>query len=122
MSVVPKRELKKKLKISKIFNDLKDELKDFSVQELQEIRLNPELLKHVCNIVENTVKAKYKPNKKEIVIGVLCKLIPSINDPDKKQISDAIEFLHSNGDIKKSSVFKAVFKFFLKTLKQNLLD
>jgi hypothetical protein len=121
MSVVPKRELKKKLKICKIFNDLKEELKDFSVAELLELRLNPELLKHICNIVENTIKKKYKPNKKDIVLSIVTKLIPSISELDKKLISDAIEFLHGNGDIKKSSVVKMVGVFFLKSLKQKLL-
>lgn len=121
MSVVPKRELKKKLKICKIFNDLKDELKDFSIQELQEMRLNPELLKHICNVVENTLKAKYKPNKKEIVLSILVKLIPTLTEPDKKQVGDAIEFLHANGDIKKSSMWKMAGLFFLNSLKQKLL-
>jgi hypothetical protein len=120
-SVKPKRDLKKKLKINKILSDLREELKDFSVPELQEMRLNSELLKHVCNLVESSIKKKYKPNKKEIVLNIFLKLIPSISEPDKKQLADNIEFLHSNGDIKQYTLLKKLGTFFFKSLKDKLL-
>lgn len=120
-SVKPKRDLKKKLKINRILSDLKEELKDFSVTELQEMRLNSELLKHVCNLVESSIKKKYKPNKKDIVLSIISKLIPSISDPDKKQLADNIEFLHSNNKIKKYTFCKKLGAFFLKSLKNKLL-
>ncbi len=121
-SVVPKGELKKRLKVNKIFNDLKEEVKDFSAQELIDMRLNPALIVWVCNKVENKISKKYKANKKEVVISIVFKLIPSLNDADKRQISDIIEHLHSNDDIQKcSKFFRYVGYFFLKSLKQKLI-
>jgi hypothetical protein len=119
-NVQPKRELKKRIKINKIYNDLKEELKDLTVVELLEMKANPELIKYACNLVETAMKKKYKPNKKEIVIGIMVKLIPSINDADKKVIGDAIEFLHGNGDIRKITLLKTVGKYVVECLKKKL--
>ncbi len=119
--VQPKRELKKKIKVNKIVNYLKEELKDFSPAELQEYRLNPEFIKYVCNLVETKISKKYKPNKKEIVLGILLKLIPTITEPDKKQISENIEFLHGNGDIKTITILRYFGRTLYSVLKKKLL-
>lgn len=120
--VQPKRELKKKMKINKIINFLKEDLKDFSVQELQDYRLNPELIKYVCNLVETKMTKKYKPNKKEIVLNILSKLIPAVNDVDRKSISDSIEFLHGNGDIKTLTLFRYLGRTLFSVLKKKLTN
>ncbi len=113
----PKYQLKVKIKVSKIVNDLKEELKDVPVAELTEMKVNPELIRYVCNIVEGYIKKKYKCNKKEIVTNILIKLNPAINEADKKTINDVVEYLHSNGDIVAITVVKYTGKVLLRLMK-----
>ncbi len=113
----PKYQLKVKIKVSKIVNDLKEELKDLPVAELAEMKVNPELIRYVCNIVEGQIKKKYKCNKKDIVTSILLKLNPALTEADKKTINDVVEYLHSNGDIVAVYAAKYVGKLLVRLLK-----
>jgi hypothetical protein len=101
----PKYQLKVKIKVSKIVNDLKEELKDLPVAELAEMKVNPELIRYVCNIVEGQIKKKYKCNKKDIVTSILLKLNPALTEADK------------NGDIVAVYAAKYVGKLLVRLLK-----
>lgn len=81
-----------------------------------------ELLKFICNIIENMIlKNKKKIDKKDIVIKIFS-LLFSLTEPDKENLSKLIDFLHQNKLIKRLSLKKQtkifinnLSTFFLKT-------
>jgi translation initiation factor 2B subunit (eIF-2B alpha/beta/delta family) len=80
--------------------------------ELSLHKFNPDLILYICNVVENWFY-KYKKsvadeklNKKDIVIKIIKKLIPSINSIDEQSIIQIIEHLHSSKKIKVVSLLK----------------
>jgi hypothetical protein len=107
--VVPSNSLKRDLKINKLVDQLKSELKDLLNIEK---RFDLELIKYVCNKVENVFKhaKKYKINKKDIAIEIIQKLVGNLSENDKLIISNNIESLHSNNQIKAEAVLKVIFK------------
>lgn len=115
--IKPKRELAKRVKTAKIVNEIVNLLQDLPSSDINEMRSNPELIKYVCNLVENLIKKKYKPDKRKIVLDILSKVIPNLTEADKRNIGDIIEFLHGNGDIKKIKWLKFAGKYGLLILK-----
>jgi len=87
-----------------------DELK--SIENIQQLKLSPDLLLYVARIIEawlykyKKTKSDEKISKKEIFIKVLKKLIPSISAQDEIAILQILEFLHSSGQIRAVSYFK----------------
>lgn len=116
--VKPKHELAKRVKIGKITQKIVSELSKLDQSELSDMRNNPELIKYVCNLVENLIKKKYKPDKKDIVLNILKRVVPNFNDNDVKHICEIIEFLHSNKQIKKIPLIKYLGKFGIVILKK----
>jgi len=115
--VKPKRELAKRVKTAKIVNKIVKLLEDLTSNEINEMRNNPELIKYICNLVENLIKKKYKPEKKKIVLDIMKRIIPNFTANDEKNVSDIIEFLHGNGDIKKIRIIKYLGKYGMSFLK-----
>jgi exopolyphosphatase/pppGpp-phosphohydrolase len=115
--VKPKNELAKRIKICKIVAKIIEELSKLPQEDLKDMKNNPELIKYVCNLVENLISKKYKPNKKEIVLDILKRVIPGFSTNDEKLISDIIEFLHQNKDIKKIRWVKLLGKYSIIALK-----
>lgn len=80
------------------------------IPQYEKIRVEIELVKTVCNIVENYVqknnsKDKNKVDKKQLVIDALT-LVFNYTDPEKVLISSLIDYLFNNSQIKKSSYYK----------------
>lgn len=119
-SIQPKRELKAKVKIAAILAFLKEEFKGVPTAELVEMKTNPELIKHVCQLVESNISKKYKPDKKKIVIDLIVKLIVDVSDKDKTLIANSIEFLHSNKDIKASSILRNIGNYIFQIVKKKV--
>jgi hypothetical protein len=115
--VKPKRELAKRVKIAKIVNKIVKLLEDIPSNEINEMRNHPDLIKYICNLVENLNKKKYKPDKKKIVFDIMRRVIPNFSANDEKIVSDIIEFLHGNGDIKKIRIIKYLGKYGIGFLK-----
>ena len=69
-----------------------------SLGDLGEIKKDPEYVLYVCRLVESCdFQGKKKPNKKELVLDVICRLYPELrNDTDLKALDIMIEFLHAN--------------------------
>jgi hypothetical protein len=65
-TIVPKRELKCKVKVAEIFIYLKEEFKDMPHSDLIEIRLNPDLIKHICQLVESNIAKKTNQIKRKL--------------------------------------------------------
>ena len=69
---------------------MKNEVIDFIVKEIQKIpgygdlRNNLELIRYVCNIIENLiVNNNEKIDKKESVVSIICQLFSIFNDDEK---------------------------------------
>ena len=82
-------------------------------------KIDPSLLRFICNIVENSYSKKNsvdnKIDKKKIVIDVYCTLKPSANNSDDKVMVDKlIEDLHSSGQILKVSSVRYYWKVLTK--------
>ena len=79
-----------------------------SIKKISADKIDPSLLRFICNIVENSYSKKSvadnKIDKKKIVIDVYIILKPSANSPDDRIMLDKlIEDFHSSGQILKVS-------------------
>jgi len=119
--VKPKRELAKRFKTAKIVNKIVVLLNELPSSDIAELKQNPELIKYICNLVENAISKKYEPDKKKIVLEILSRLVPNVNDADRKNVGDIIEFLHGNGDIKKIRLLKILGHYSIYFLKKFVL-
>ena len=81
------------------------------------MRNDPELLKFVCKMVENT--AKKDIDKKELVLEIYIKVF-SLSDIEKRNISEQIDFLCDNNLISKVHSIKRNSKIFVNYLKSKL--
>lgn len=66
-------------------------------------KLNQDVLLLICNLVEHMVRDK-KINKKQLVLEIIHGVYP-LQPNERTQLESSIEFLHSNGAIKKLSKF-----------------
>jgi hypothetical protein len=88
-----------------------------SIKKISADKIDPSLLRFICNIVENSYSKKSvadnKIDKKKIVIDVYIILKPSANSPDDRAMLDRlIEDFHSSGQILKVSRLKYYYKLF----------
>ena len=94
------------------------------IPEYEKIRVEIELVKTVCNIVENYVKKKNskdrnKVDKKQLVIDTLAKVF-NYTEQEKNLVSSLIDYLFNNSQIKKMSYYKLSKNFLIAfTKKQN---
>jgi hypothetical protein len=116
--VVPKNELAKRLTAAKIVSQIVKALQDLPSTDLADLKINPELINYICNLVENLVTKKLKLDKKKIVLDVLTKLIPNLTEQEKKVISDIVEFLHANNLINKTAIIKYIGQYSTNLLKR----
>jgi hypothetical protein len=82
--------------ISAIVSYIRESIKNISSE-----KIDPSLLRFICNIVENSYSKKsvteHKIDKKKIVLDVYCTLKPSANNPEDRQMLDKlVEDLHSS--------------------------
>lgn len=101
-----------KLKNNLLQADLEKQLLEVIDQRIRTLpdhssfRNNPELILLTCNLIENAcVDKKIKIDKKALCIRILHAIF-SYAEPEKRQIGETIEFLHSNKKIKKVSLVK----------------
>jgi hypothetical protein len=87
-----------------------------------ELRMNPELILLVCNIIENMVNDKSLKgmNKKELATKILNGLF-TYNSPELKQLDTIIEFLHSSKKIKRVHLLRKMVVVFGAWIKRKLL-
>jgi len=87
------------------------------IPQYDKIKIEIEMIKCVCNIIENVIKKgiKTKKNpidKKDLVINCLS-AVYNYYDSEKLLVSSLIDFIFNNRQIKKSSTYKLVKKFCL---------
>ena len=74
-----------------------------ALPDYQTLRVNPELILLVCNLIENGLTKKHKSDKKALCLKVLNHIF-SYNNTENQQVDDTVEFLHSTKKIKKVSL------------------
>ena len=86
------------------------------IPQYEKIRIEIELLKCVCNIIENYIKKnskeKNKIDKKQLVIDSLNNVF-NYTEQEKILVSSLIDYLFNNNQIKKSSFYKLSKNFIL---------
>ena len=96
--------------IGEIVNFVKE-----SVSNISPDKIDPSLLRFICNVIENSYTKKdvidNKIDKKKVVIDVYIILKPAANNVDDRRMLDKmIEDLHSSGGILKVSRLKYYYK------------
>jgi hypothetical protein len=86
-----------------------------------ELRLNPELILLVCNIVENTINKSDKVSKKDVVIDVFKQINHITYENDINSLGSLIEFLHSNDKIKRVKLLRKATFYTIDWLKKKFL-
>jgi hypothetical protein len=113
--IVPKYDLLANIKFNKLVEFIIKEVQN--IPDHQNLKNNFELVKLICNIIENKVVKKDNIDKKAVVIEGL-KRVFNLVEHEIKNIETFIEFLHKNKKIKKLSYLKKYIvpagKFFLK--------
>jgi hypothetical protein len=102
--------------VDALINEIVEYIKQ-SIKNISPDKIDPSLLRFICNIVENSYSKKSvadnKIDKKKIVIDVYIILKPSANSPDDRIMLDRlIEDFHSSGQILKVSRLKYYYKLF----------
>jgi hypothetical protein len=103
---------------NKIVEMISDRLKA-SIPNIAALAKDLELLKLICNCVENSVLKKYKLDKKEIVLSIVKACFPVLSEPEMKIIEGNIETLHYNGLIRKVSFHKKIVRWLLTPKKKD---
>ena len=115
--IVPKNDLLANIKFNKLVEFIMKEIQN--IPEHQQFKNDLELIKLICNIIENKVIKKDDVNKKSAVVEGFKRAF-NLSDNEIKNIDTFIEFLHKNKKIKKLSCLKKYIiptgKFFLKLL------
>ena len=102
--------------VDALINEIVEYIKQ-SIKKISPDKIDPSLLRFICNIVENSYSKKSisdsKIDKKKIVVDVYVILKPSANSPDDRIMLDRlIEDFHSSGQILKVSRFQYYYKLF----------
>jgi len=96
-----KHSIQKHVQYKGIVQGILDKLKS-EIPDIDELKLNPEVTKLVCNLVEAIVEKgnPYALDKQEIVLEILTKQF-NLTVEEQNQINQQITFLFDNGQIKK---------------------
>jgi hypothetical protein len=94
---------------------VEQELKDL---ELSKLKLDPDFLKYLAEIIENQVKEREskdesKPSKMDILVEILKRVFPQISDEAIDDAKQIVEFLLKNDMVKKTALSKIIC-FYLK--------
>ena len=114
---------KNELNTHVVKNNLIDKIveKINKIPKHHELRLNPELILLVCNIVENTINKSDKVSKKDVVIDVFKQINHITCENDINLLGSLIEFLHSNDKIKKVKLLRKATFYTIGWLKKKFL-
>ncbi len=114
---------KNKLKSHNIYYTLINQISDLitKIPEFNKLRCETELVRTVCNMIENSNIPKnnldgLKIDKKQLVLDCLQRVF-NYNEQEKQIISAMIDFLISNKFVKKLSYYKLSKNFIKKYIK-----
>ena len=117
--IKPKNTLLLEIKKSKAVEILIKELN--KIPELDKHRNDKELLKFAVNFIENKYTEKKSEIHKKKIICIAYQKLFNLNPREEEELSDTIEFLANNKQIKKLSIFKKYLIPFFKFILKNFL-
>ena len=108
------------IKQNKLVDDITNIIKE--IKNLEELRLDPELTKYVCNVIQNTIT---KEEEKQICKKNLCAtILISLFNLDEKEVNAVdkqIKYLENNNEIKTVKVSKKFKKSVWAWFKKKIL-
>ena len=115
-----KNSLKKHNIVFSLIEQVSEKIKQ--IPQYERLRVEIELVKTVCNIVENMVskknkKAKQPINKKQLVVDALSSVF-SYSEQEKDLINSLIDFLFTNDMIKRLPFHKLAKNLFISFVNQ----
>ena len=84
------------------------------IPNLEQLRMNPELTKMLCSVVEQVCVSKSikgKIDKKTLVIEIFNKLF-NLTEDEQKKVSDDIDFICINKLVRGVNLCEKLFRFF----------
>ena len=84
---------------------------------LSVVKNNVYLILEICNSIEDAYKKQKKGkkvNKLEIFFKIYSSLFGNISNEDKQTLTNNIDYLHRNGDIKATPLSKKIVRFIKK--------
>ena len=119
--VKPENKLKVQKYNSELINLICTKVKE--IENYSSLKTDCELLKFVCNCIENGLhkgnEAKTKTDKKQLCIDVFTKVF-NLNDTEKLILADSIQFIHDNELITKFNNFNKYGLIMLNFIKSKL--
>ena len=102
-----KNSISRKLKKEKLKQNILQKLNE--VPDIQNLKMDIELVLFICRCIESEVKKKDKIDKKELLIDVIQTLFKaSLNRDDILIIEKQLVFLHENNKITKSKIINYI--------------
>lgn len=121
--IKPKNSLRRREKQEKIRRMIKQRIT--AINSYQALRqnntINEELVLMVANSVENLVKKKYQIDKKSFVVEILDDIFNGLNQVEKDNISNVVQFLFDNLLIQSVPVVEKLSYYALGWMKRKLL-
>lgn len=102
-------------KLGEMLEEKVKSLPDFST-----LKLNPELILLVCNMVEEGSEKRHNIDKKELVMRVLENIF-KYNESDKRLLDDQIEFLHATKKIKRVRLIVKLVHYLIDWIQRRFL-
>jgi len=91
-----------------------------SLPDFTSLKLNPELILLVCNLVEEGAEKKFNIDKKDLVMKVMDNIF-KYSEVEKRQIDDQIEFLHATKKIKKVKLIVKIIHYVIDWIQRRFL-
>jgi hypothetical protein len=121
--IKPKNSLRRREKQEKIRRMIKQRIT--AINSYQALRqnntINEELVLMVANSVENLVKKKYQIDKKSFVVEILDDIFNGLNQVEKDNISNVVQFLFDNLLIQSVPLVDKLSYYALSWMKRKLL-
>lgn len=121
--IKPKNSLRRREKQEKIRRMIKQRITAINSYHAlrQNNTINEELVLMVANSVENLVKKKYQIDKKSFVVEILDDIFNGLNQVEKDNISNVVQFLFDNLLIQSVPVVEKLSYYALGWIKRKLL-
>ena len=108
------------IKQNKLVDDVIKKIKE--IPNLDELRMDPELTKYICNVIQNTIT---KQEEKQICKSNLCATILislfNLDDKEINAVSKQIKYLENNHEIKTVKTSKKMSKGVWSWIKRKIL-
>ena len=110
-TIKPQNSLRVDQKKTKIKNAIIEKVKSLGLSNLDNLKLDNELLSLVMNFIENSIKKKYKIDKKELLLDIYNELYPNLTQEEKMNLIKNHQFLYENDFLSKIPSSTVVINF-----------